>query len=428
MNINLLNPLNNSSFISAFQMLEKLWEVVAQNVDPQRDSSSKEHGLKFCNDKKSSALTVHTKPQVKPSPTSQKNLHGSLDFSSLPAEKRVKSDIISGPLRKQNTGGKSRILGSGVGYPSVKLTAVKDKDKSLKMERKEAKTDEERKAMTVVPGLKRSAAHNTACTTLISISSESSTDRDSAPTSLITPSTCLASLNKRARECYGDSTRETPKSSTTGLLLKKGLAKQTLSEKKYTAVGCSDGQGLIGIGQSESKTNNQPCKPSNIEPRPVATPTLRPQVKPASVKDEQRQKQDLKKDNNNVTNALASHTAVSQKPKTLPTPTNYSVRLGKLFTTPMGNPRPFTSPSVLRTNVNSPVSPSPVSFNGGGVTPPLCQCGRRARRRCVVNPGPNQGRAFFTCLFNHGRSGLGSNVGKKKSEGGCKFFRWEVRL
>lgn len=408
-------------------MLEKLWESVAQSVDSQRDSSSKEHVLRCCNDKKSNALTVHSKPPVKPSSTSQRNLHGSLDFSSLPAENCVKKDIISGPLRRQNTGVKSRILGSGVGHPSVKVTAVKDKDKLLKIQGKEAKADEERRTITVVPSLKRSAPQNAACTTLMSISSESSSGGASAPTSLITPLTCLSSLNKRARESYGDFRRETPKSSTTGLLLKKGLAKQTLSEKKYTAVGCSDAQVSIGIGQSESKTN-QPCKPSNIEPRPVTTPLLWPQVKPASVKNEQRQQQDLKKDNNSVMYTLASHTAVSQKPKKIPTPTNYPLRLGKPFTTPMENPRPFTSPSVVRINVNSPVSPSLVSFNGGGVTPPLCQCGRRARRRCVVNPGPNQGRAFFTCLFNHGRSSLGSNVGRKKSESGCKFFRWEVRL
>lgn len=409
-------------------MLEKLWEIVAQSVDSQRDSSSKEHVLRCCNDKKSNALTVHSKPPVKPSSTSQRNLHGSLDFSSLPAENCVKKDIISGPLRRQNTGVKSRILGSGVGHPSVKVTAVKDNDKLLKIQEKEAKADEERRTITVVPSLKRSAPQNAACTTLMSISSESSSGGASAPTSLITPLTCLSSLNKRARESYGDFRRETPKSSTTGLLLKKGLAKQTLSEKKYTAVGCSDAQVSIGIGQSESKTNNQPCKPSNIEPRPVTTPSLWPQVKPASVKNEQRQIQDLKKDNNSVMYTLASHTAVSQKPKKIPTPTNYPLRLGKPFTTPMENPRPFTSPSVVRINVNSPVSPSLVSSNGGGVTPPLCQCGRRARRRCVVNPGPNQGRAFFTCLFNHGRSSLGSNVGRKKSESGCKFFRWEVRL
>ena len=400
--------------------MEKLWEIVAQSVDSQRVSSSKEHDLKCCNNKKSNALTAHAKPQVKRSPT----LHGSLDFSSLPAENHVKSDRISVALRKQNTGVKNTILGSGVSYqyPPQNLTAVKDQDKFLKIQGKESNTDEERRAAIVVPGLKRRAAQNIACTTLIGISSESSTGCDSAPTSLITPSTCLSSLNKKARECYGDFRRETPKSFTTRLNLKKGLAKQTLSEKR-AALGCSDRQESIGIGQSERKTNIQRCKPSNIEPRPVTVPSLRPQVKPTSVKDEQIQKEDLKKDNNWITYA-----AVSQKAKTLPTPTNYSMRLGKPFTTPMGNPRPFTPPSVLKTNVNSPVTPPVVSFNGGGVTPPLCQCGRRTRRRCVVNPGPNQGRAFFSCSFNHGKSGLGSNVSKKKSEGGCKFFRWEVRL
>ena len=387
-NINILNPLHNSSFISAFQMLEKFWEIVAQSVDSQRHSSSKEHVLKCWSDKKSSALTTHTKPQVKPSSISKRNLDGSLDLASLPDENRVKSGMISGPLRNPNTGAKS----------------------------------------TVSPGLKRSAPQDIACTTLTSISSKSSSVCDSARTSLITPSTCLSSLNKRSREYYGDFRRETPKSSTTGLLLKQGLVKQTLSEKKHTALGCSDRQVPTGIGQSESKTNNQPIKPSNIKLWPVTTPSLRPQVKPTSVKVDQKQKQDSKKDNNCITGALASHTAVSQKVKTHPVPRNYSMRLGKPFTTPMGNPHPFTPPSVVRGNVNSPVTPPVVSFNGGGVTPPLCQCGRRTRRRCVVNPGPNQGRAFFTCSFNHGGSSLGSNASKKKCEGGCKFFRWEVRL
>lgn len=408
-------------------MLEELWEIVAQSVNSQRDSSSssKEHILKCYNDMKSKALTAHTKRQIKPSPASEKNLHRSLDFSRLPSENHVEGDMIADPL---NTAVKSKILGSGVGYLRQKKTAVKDKDKLLKIQVKEAKTDDERRALTIVPGLKTSAPQNIACATLVSISSKSSNGCDSPSTSLITPSTCLSSLSKRPRECYGDFRRETPKSSTTGLILRKGLAKQTLSEKKRAVVGCSDRQVLIGIGQSESKTNIQPCKPSNIESRPVTVPSLRPQVKPTSVKGEQKQNQDLEKNNNCIPYASASHTAVSQKARTLPTPTNYSMRLGKAFTTPMGNPRPFTPPSVVRTNVNFPVTPPVISFNGGGVTPPLCKCGRRTRRRCVVNPGPNQGRAFFTCSFNHGKSGLGSNVSKRKSEGGCKFFRWEVRL
>ena len=389
-------------------------------VDSQRDSSSKEHILKCYNDGKSSALTTHTKSRVKPSPTSERNLHGRLDFSRLPAANGVD------PVRKQNTGVKSKILGSG--YPRQKLTAVKDKDKLLKIQGKEAKTDGERRAVTAVSGLKRGALQDNTCKTLISISSESVAGSDSAPKSLITPRTCFPSLSKRARECYGDFRLQTPKSSTTGLLLKNGLAKQTLSDKKHTALGCTDRQVSIGIEQSESKTSNQPCKASNIEPRPGTTPSVRLRVNPTSFVDDQKQKQDLNKDNDSIAYALASHTAVSKKAKTLPTPTNYSMRLGKLFATPMGKSRVFTPPSVVKTKLNSPVTPPVVSFNGGNVTPPLCQCGRRTRRRCVVNPGPNQGRAFFTCSFNHGRSGLGSNVRKMKSGGGCKFFRWEVGL
>ena len=78
--------------------------------------------------------------------------------------------------------------------------------------------------------------------------------------------------------------------------------------------------------------------------------------------------------------------------------------------------------------MNSPVTTRVACFNGGGITPPLCHCGRRTRRRVVINPGPNQGRAFFTCSFSHGRTTSGANADKKKSKSGCKFFRWEVRL
>ena len=43
-------------------------------------------------------------------------------------------------------------------------------------------------------------------------------------------------------------------------------------------------------------------------------------------------------------------------------------------------------------------------INGVGITPPLCHCWCRTRRRAVINPWPNQGRAFFTCFFSHGRT------------------------
>ncbi|PVD38258.1 hypothetical protein C0Q70_00869 [Pomacea canaliculata] len=49
-------------------------------------------------------------------------------------------------------------------------------------------------------------------------------------------------------------------------------------------------------------------------------------------------------------------------------------------------------------------------------TPPLCHCGRRAKRRVVQNPGPNVGRWFFSC-------GKGTPSNCKKP--GCSFFQWK---
>ena len=48
------------------------------------------------------------------------------------------------------------------------------------------------------------------------------------------------------------------------------------------------------------------------------------------------------------------------------------------------------------------------------VTPPLCQCGKRTKRKIASSPGPNEGRAFFAC--------------PKSRIAGCNFFRWESLL
>ncbi|KAH3861366.1 hypothetical protein DPMN_024293 [Dreissena polymorpha] len=50
------------------------------------------------------------------------------------------------------------------------------------------------------------------------------------------------------------------------------------------------------------------------------------------------------------------------------------------------------------------------------MTPPLCQCGRRSKRRMVQSPGQNMGRFFFSCAVKKG-------VGSKD---GCQFFKWET--
>ena len=95
---------------------------------------------------------------------------------------------------------------------------------------------------------------------------------------------------------------------------------------------------------------------------------------------------------------------------------NCPVRLTTPCTTPLGGKMKFTFQATR------PLA----CFNGGSITPLLCHCGRRTRRRSVINPGPNQGRAFFTCSLNHGRSSLSTD--KKRSKSGCNYFGWEVHL
>ncbi|GFR99455.1 ERI1 exoribonuclease 2 [Elysia marginata] len=52
------------------------------------------------------------------------------------------------------------------------------------------------------------------------------------------------------------------------------------------------------------------------------------------------------------------------------------------------------------------------------VTPPLCLCGRRSKRRQVQNCGPSMGRLFFTCS-------VGQSFRTPANKGGCGFFQWE---
>lgn len=71
----------------------------------------------------------------------------------------------------------------------------------------------------------------------------------------------------------------------------------------------------------------------------------------------------------------------------------------------------------------SPVSPkdssSIFSLAGGGgkITPPLCGCGRRAKRKFVCSPGPNEGLPFYVCPNSRGSD-------RKR---GCNYFKWEKR-
>ncbi|XP_053847674.1 ERI1 exoribonuclease 2 [Vidua macroura] len=77
-------------------------------------------------------------------------------------------------------------------------------------------------------------------------------------------------------------------------------------------------------------------------------------------------------------------------------------------------PRVF--PAVLNSTVN--LNESVRAVRNGKSTPPLCNCGRRAKKLSVSNAGPNHGRAFFCCP-------LGKQGGNKKS---CGYFKWEYAL
>ena len=94
--------------------------------------------------------------------------------------------------------------------------------------------------------------------------------------SLITPATCLSSLNKRARGyCNGLFKSELQSCSTQGFLVKRDLAKQTLSYHQHTPLGSHNQRVLPGMGQKDYTACNQPCKASNIEPQNLNTPLFR---------------------------------------------------------------------------------------------------------------------------------------------------------
>ncbi len=89
--------------------------------------------------------------------------------------------------------------------------------------------------------------------------------------------------------------------------------------------------------------------------------------------------------------------------------------MGNHFRTPsteqwLQSKNSFFSPNN-RTS-NSPILPC----NGGKITPPLCGCGKRAKRKLVCTPGPNEGKPFYVCPNGN----RGSDCKK-----GCDYFKWE---
>ncbi|NXS07702.1 ERI2 exoribonuclease, partial [Neodrepanis coruscans] len=77
---------------------------------------------------------------------------------------------------------------------------------------------------------------------------------------------------------------------------------------------------------------------------------------------------------------------------------------------------PKVSPPVLNSTVN--LNQSVRTVRNGKPTPPLCNCGRRAKKLYVSNAGPNHGKAFFCCP-------VGKQEGNRK---GCGYFKWEYAL
>lgn len=63
-------------------------------------------------------------------------------------------------------------------------------------------------------------------------------------------------------------------------------------------------------------------------------------------------------------------------------------------------------------------SSSVLVTKGGKITPPLCGCGRRAKRKVVCSPGPNEGKPFYVCPNSRGND-------RKR---GCHYFKWELHM
>ena len=74
--------------------------------------------------------------------------------------------------------------------------------------------------------------------------------------------------------------------------------------------------------------------------------------------------------------------------------------------------------SVCSTHTPPNFNNGKVLLSGGKVTPPLCDCGKRAKRKTVSNAGPNEGKTFYAC----------PNGKASDNSRGCGFFKWEMIL
>lgn len=352
--------------------------------------------------------------------TEKKPIFESLNFIG------TQSGFHSGLQVQKGSTLKRKITESGSRDPQDKMTKIKQKELVLRMQENGVELHDDWRHMADV----RAAADSTGSLASTNVSVMRCAVPGNVTTCLLSPAT---SLNKTVKESLGFHLRsETPKASAAGFLMKRGLVEQTLRYNQHKPLASHDWQIPPVTEERKRSGSNRPCKASNVEPQAMTTPLFRVPVNQTFLADRHQIKEKAYNNDN-----LKHHSApredvfqkVEKKAATISVATNNSAsHLTTPFAATKGITNTFIPPLCGRINKTHQASPPVACFNSGGVTPPLCHCGRRTRRRSVINPGPNQGRAFFACSLNRARSRLYLSADKKKSKSGCNFFRWEVHL
>ena len=143
------------------------------------------------------------------------------------------------------------------------------------------------------------------------------------------------------------------------------------------------------------------------------------------------QKTNHRKQETNHLHQLTSSTNVFKTPE-IPVTHNNSNLCKQGFSTKIpltGSSLSFSNQNNLSDGRNFSMNTPSNSFSFIGSnslmkrTPPMCDCGRRAQRKIVQLPGPNQGRIFFCCP--NGRKKTVGCFGIKSGQAGCGYFKWE---
>ncbi|XP_068671809.1 ERI1 exoribonuclease 2-like [Montipora foliosa] len=422
-------------------MAEKLWNDRLKNADCPFDA------------RRSDKLAKRTLLQVASHKRDDNLIFKSLNFSAPHTESLSKPGVKDSAVRKRKLTASGRYNSIGqmtqikhkvpvLEFPENKIRPSRDWQERIAMEHKTAHVNG-----TLAP----SSFSDGECSASCAIHTKSDKNRQEilaikkrasrsvcimnrtafAPpvdtlTSLLTP---ITSLKKEALSHL--KTEDIPKTCLPGFRIKSQLVEQTLCPNQNTPWRSSRNcLSSNGIGQKEGSEVVQPCKASNIEPGALNIPLFKSSISKSCLIDKSKTEAFDKSLNRKSCYTVGSSSSLIDGKN--------EENILKSEESKEGYASVSSATPDCRINMFSPVpgariktpraSPPVVCFNGGGVTPPLCHCGRRTRRRSVINPGPNQGRAFFTCSVNHGRprSTLSSNFVQKSSKS-CNFFRWEVR-